>query len=327
MPNELGSMALFLREDDVTRLLRMDDVIAAVDGAFREHGAGRAVNRPRQRTIADGAALHVMSGGVPSAGVMGLKAYSSARTGTRFLSMLYSTQTGELLAVMEANALGQMRTGAASAVATRALARPEAGSVGVIGTGRQARSQLLAVSRVRPIALAKCYSRTKPRAEAFAGAMIEELGMEVAVVGSAQEAVEDVDVIITITSAREPVLLGSWLRPGVHINAAGANAAGRRELDAEAVARSAVIAVDDLDQARTECGDLIHADAAGVAAWDRAVELGAILTGRAPGRGTADEITLFESQGIAIEDVVTMKLAYERARAAGVGVPFPGTTA
>jgi ornithine cyclodeaminase/alanine dehydrogenase-like protein (mu-crystallin family) len=318
-------MALYLREDDVVRLLRIDDVIAAVDGAFRDHGGGRAANRPRQRTITEGAALHVMSGGVPSAGVMGLKAYSSARTGTRFLSLLYSTQTGELLAVMEANTLGQMRTGAASAVATRALARPEAGSVGVIGTGWQARSQLRAVSRVRPIALAKCYSRAKPRAEAFADEMVQELGMEVAAVDSAREAVEDVDVIITITSAREPVLLGSWLRPGVHVNAAGSNAAGRRELDAEAVARSTVIAVDDLDQARLECGDLIQADAAGVPVWDRAVELGAILAGRATGRSTPDDITLFESQGIAIEDVVTMKLVYERARAAGVGHPFPGT--
>lgn len=326
MTNEWGGMVLFLREDDVRSLLRMDEVIAAVEAAFREHGEGRAGNRPRQRTVADGTVLHVMSGGVPSAGVMGLKAYSSARAGTRFLGLLYSAQTGDLLAVMEADALGQLRTGAASAVATRALARPEAGSVGIIGTGRQARSQLLGVSRVRPIALVKCYSRTAARAEAFADEMVRELGMEVAAVASAEEAVEDVDIIITITTAREPVLRGAWLRPGVHINAAGSNAATRRELDADAVARSAVIAVDDLAQARLECGDLIQAEAAGVPAWDRAVELGAILAGRAPGRTAAEEITLFESQGIAIEDVVTMKLAYERARAAGIGLPFPGMT-
>jgi ornithine cyclodeaminase/alanine dehydrogenase-like protein (mu-crystallin family) len=319
-------MALFLREDDVRRLLRIDDVITAVEEAFRDHGEGRAVNRPRQRTIVDGTALHVMSGGVPAAGVMGLKAYSSARTGTRFLSLLYSTQTGELLAAMEANALGQLRTGAASAVATRALARSAAGSIGVIGTGWQARSQVLAVARVRPIALVKCYSRTKARAEAFAGEMVHELGMEVAAVDSAQEAVDGVDIVITITTAREPVLLGEWLRPGVHVNAAGANAAGRRELDTEAVQRSTVIAVDDLGQARVECGDLLQAEAAGFPVWERVVELGAILAGRAPGRRTPDDITLFESQGIAIEDVVTMKVAYERARAAGVGLPFPGTT-
>ena len=318
-------MPLFLRESDVSRLLHIDDVIAAVEGAFREHGEGRAINRPRQRTITDRAALHVMSGGVPASGVMGLKAYSSARSGARFLAMLYSTESGELLAVIEANRLGQLRTGAASAVATRALARPEAGSVGLIGTGWQARSQLLAVSRVRPIALVKCYSRTASRAEAFAAEMVRELGMEVAPVESAQEAVEDMDIIITITTAREPVLLGSWLRPGVHINAAGCNAAQRRELDGEAVRRCTIIAVDDLAQARVECGDLIQAEAAGVPVWDRAVDLGAILAGRSPGRTAAADITLFESQGIAIEDVVTMKLVYERARAAGTGVPFPGT--
>src|SRR3990172_8420863 len=113
-------MTLFLREDDVARLLSIDDVIPAVEGAFREHGEGRAINRPRQRTVTERAVLHVMSGGVPAAGVMGLKAYSSARTGARFLAMLYSTESGELLAVIEANRLGQLRTGAASAVATRA---------------------------------------------------------------------------------------------------------------------------------------------------------------------------------------------------------------
>ncbi|HEY6102165.1 MAG TPA: ornithine cyclodeaminase family protein [bacterium] len=320
-------MPLFLYEDDVARLLRMDDVIDAVAEAFREHGAGRAVNRPRQRTITDHAVLHVMSGGVPASGVMGLKAYSSARAGTRFLAMLYSTETGELLAIMEADHLGQMRTGAASAVATRALAQPNAGSVGLIGTGRQARSQLLAVSRVRPVALVKCYSRTPARREAFADEMVQELGMEVAPVETARDAVEDVDIIITITNARDPVLLGEWLRPGVHINAAGGNAAHRRELDEVAVGRSTVIAVDDLEQARIECGDLIGAEAAGLPVWDRAVDLGAILAGRSAGRTRVGDTTLFESQGIAIEDVVTMKRVYDRARAEGAGSPFPGTTA
>ena len=319
------AMVLFLRDDDVERLLSVDDVITAVEGAFREQGAGRAINHPRQRTVGEGAVLHVMSGGVPAEGVMGLKAYGSGRTGTGSLAMLYSSESGELLAVMDAHRLGQVRTGAASAVATRHLARPEAGSVGLIGTGWQARSQLRAVSRVRPIALVQCYSRTAARREAFADEMVRDLGMEVAAVASAQDAVADMDIIITITNAREPVLAGEWLRPGVHINAAGANAARRRELDEEAVRRSTVIAVDDLAQAKVECGDLIQAEESGVPVWDRVVELGAILAGRSPGRRRAEDVTLFESQGIAIEDVVTMKIVYERARAVGVGIPFPGT--
>ncbi|HTE04461.1 MAG TPA: ornithine cyclodeaminase family protein, partial [bacterium] len=150
-------MPLLLREDDVARVLQMDRVIAAVEEAFRQLGSQQAINRPRQRsTTVAGTILNVMSAAIPPLQVMGLKTYTSARGGTRFIGMLYSTDTGELLAMIEANRLGQMRTGAASAVATKYMARPEAGSVGIIGTGWQARSQILAISRVRPVALVKC---------------------------------------------------------------------------------------------------------------------------------------------------------------------------
>ncbi|MGH2348265.1 MAG: ornithine cyclodeaminase family protein, partial [bacterium] len=169
-------MTLSLREADITRLLRMPDVITAVEEAFRQQGLGRAVNRPRQRIATDGSVMHIMSAALPDLGVMGLKAYSSARGATRFVCMLYSTETGELLAVMEANRLGQMRTGAASAVAAKYLARPESGAVGIIGTGWQARSQISALAVVRPVALVKAYSRDLQRRAAFAQEMTEELG-------------------------------------------------------------------------------------------------------------------------------------------------------
>ncbi len=315
-------MALYLREDDIARLLRMDDVIAAVTEAFRQQGQAGAVNRPRQRVVAGSAVLHVMPGGVPAMGVMGFKAYASARGGTQFLALLYSTETGELLAVMEADRLGQMRTGAASGVATKYMARPDAGSIGLIGTGRQARTQVIAVSRVRPIALVKCYSRAPQAREAFADEMVEELGAEVVAVASAQEAVEQTDIVITATTAREPVVSGEWLAPGMHINAIGANWAGRRELDAGAVQRSAVVATDDLAQAQIESGDLIAAAGAGAFSWDRAVTLGEIVCGAVPGRRSPQDITLFKSQGIAIEDVATMKLAYDLAHTHGAGEPF-----
>lgn len=312
-------MTLFLSEGDVARLLRIEDVITAVEEAFRQHGLRRAVNRPRQRAVADGGVLHVMSAAIPALGVMGVKAYASTRGSTRFLSMLYSASTGELLAVMEADRLGQMRTGAASAVATKYLARAESGAVGIIGTGWQARSQLIAVSRVRPIALVKCYSRDDQRRMSFAEEMIRELGAEVAAVNIVQEAVEDVDIIITATTAQDPVLSGAWLRPGVHINAIGSNWAHKRELDEEAVHRCDRIAVDDLEQATIEAGDLIAAVQAGTLTWDRVLELGTVVTGQAPGRRSREEITLFESQGIALEDVAAMKLAYDRAHQLGIG--------
>lgn len=313
-------MPLLLREEDVARVLQMDQVIAAVEEAFRLLGDQKAINRPRQRsTTTAGTILHVMSAAIPSLQVMGLKAYTSAHGGTRFIGMLYSVETGELLAMIEANRLGQLRTGAASAVATKYMARPEAGSVGIIGTGWQARSQIIAISRVRPVALVKCHSRMAQHREAFAEEMVAELAAEVIPVETAAEAVDGVDIIVTATTAADPVLRGEWLQPGVHINAIGSNWANKRELDTEAVRRSERAAVDNLEQARQECGDLIGAIDAGVLAWERVVELGQIVNGVSPGRGSPREITLFESQGIALEDVATMKLAYETALTMGVG--------
>lgn len=312
-------MALFLREDEVSRVLRMDDVIAALEDAFRQHGLGKTVNRPRQRASTGSSVLHVMSAAIPSLAVMGLKAYTSAHDGTRFLGMLYSTETGELLAVMEANHLGQIRTGAASAVATKYLARADAGTVGIIGTGWQARSQLTALSKVRPVALVKCFSRDYQKRVAFAEEMIQELGSEVAVVDSPQEAVEDADILVTATTSREPVVLGAWLRPGVHINAIGSNWAAKQEVDAVVIQRSDRIVVDDLEQAMVEAGDLMNPIEQGLLEWEQVVELGQIVAGDAAGRSSPEQITLFESQGIALEDVATMKLAYDRARALGIG--------
>jgi ornithine cyclodeaminase/alanine dehydrogenase-like protein (mu-crystallin family) len=224
-----------------------------------------------------------------------------------------------LLAMMEADTLGRLRTGAASAVATRCLARPHAGAVGIIGTGAQARTQIEAIARVRPVALVKAYSRTESRREAFAEEMVQRLGAEVVAVDSAEEAVRDVDIIVTITSAREPVLRGAWLPPGVHINAAGSNAANRRELDSEAVARAGRIVVDSREQAMIEAGDLLAPIGEGRLSWEQVTELGEVVAGTVPGRRANDEITLFKSLGIALEDVATMHLVYTRAMAEGIG--------
>jgi ornithine cyclodeaminase/alanine dehydrogenase-like protein (mu-crystallin family) len=319
-------MALLLREDDVAALLTMDDVLAAVEAGFRSLGEGRAVNRPRSRASVPAATLHVMHAAVPDIGVMGVKAYATTAGGARFLAILYRIEDGEATAIVEADLLGQMRTGAASGVATKYLARADAGALGVIGSGWQARSQVQAIARVRPVALVKVYSRTPERREAFAGEMVAELGAEVVAVDSAEAAVADADIVVTATSAREPVLRGIWLRSGMHVNTIGSNAAARQEIDVEAIRRSAVIAVDSLEQARLECGDLIAAAQADGSLWEGVTELGAIVAGTAPGRKLRDEITLFESQGIAVEDVVTLDLLYRRAVAADVGQRIPLST-
>lgn len=312
-------MALLLREADVASLLSMDDVLAAVDEGFRAMGQGLAVNHPRSRSITPSGRLHVMHAAVPELGWLGVKSYATTPRGARFLAILYRLEDGEAAAIIEADRLGQMRTAAASGVATRYLARAEAGTLGVIGTGWQARGQTEAIVRVRPVALVKAYSRTRDRRDAFAEEMAAELGVEVVASDSAEEAVEGADVVVTATTAREPVLRGAWLRPGMHVNAVGSNDAARQEIDAEAVRRSEVIAVDALDQAQIECGDLIAPARAGEPVWDRVVELGAIVAGKAPGRERAEQITLFESQGLAVEDVVAMDILYRRAVAAGAG--------
>jgi len=315
----LLAVALYLREADVAALVGIDDCIAVVEESLRDQGTGRASNRPRQRVQLPGASLHLMAAGWAPRGVLGLKSYAVTRHGRRFVSLLYSAEDGELLAVMEADTLGRLRTGAASAVATRYLARSDAGAVGIIGTGHQAKTQLQAVARVRPVALVKVFSRNPARRETFAREMVWDLGAEVVAVDSAEEAVRDTDIAITITNAREPVLFGAWLRPGMHINAAGSNAADRRELDAEAVLRADRIVVDSREQAQVEAGDLLAPIGAGRLAWEQVAELGDVVAGAAPGRRSDQEITLFESLGIALEDVATMHLVYERAKASGRG--------
>ncbi|MDR5708707.1 MAG: ornithine cyclodeaminase family protein [Armatimonadota bacterium] len=312
---------IWLSEEDVSRLLPPLEAIRVLEEAFRAKAAGEAINVPRTRVVTPEGVLHVMSAGWTSGGVMGLKAYTTSQTGARFVVLLYATD-GRLLAGMEANVLGQRRTGAASGLATRYMGRRDASVVAVIGSGWQARTQLAAVCAVRPIREARVYSRTPQRREAFAREMLEQLGILVRAVGSGEEAVAGADVICTITTAREPVLWGRWLHPGVHINAAGVNWPDRRELDGEAVRRAHRIAVDDLAQARLECGDLIQAEREGVFRWEQAVELSDIVAGKVPGRGDPQEITLFASQGIALEDVAVAKFVYERAREEGAGRPF-----
>jgi alanine dehydrogenase len=316
-------MALLLSESDVMRLLGMEETIAAVEAAFAARGRGEAVNRPRNRITLPDLTLHVMSAALPSARLIGLKAYLTGAERARFVVLAWSTATGALEAVIEADRLGQMRTGAASGVATNYMARPDARAVGCLGTGWQAQSQLEAVCAVRPAGHVSVYSRDPKRRAAFAQMMSEKLRVPVEPTSSAEEAVRWAEIVITATTAREPVLFGRWLSPGTHINAVGVNWATKRELDEEAVTRAGRIVVDDREQAAIECGDLQPLVAAGALSWARVHELGDVVSGKVPGRAHADEITLFESQGLAIEDLAAARVLIERARAAGLGQEIP----
>lgn len=316
-------MALFLREEDIAGLLPMADALTAVENVFRRHGRGEAINVPRSRVRMPAGFLHVMSAGVPGLNVMGLKTYTTTRGGARFLVLLYDATGGGLLAIMEADRLGQIRTGAASGVATKYMARQDARTAGVIGAGWQARSQLAAVCGVRPVKRVNVYSRNEERRRKYCGEMTGELGVEVVPADSPEDAVRNADIVITITSARDPVLLGEWLTPGTHINAAGSNALVRSELDHAAVQRAALIAVDSKDQAKIECGDLLGPVERGLIHWDQVRELGDVVAGHIPGRRSDADITLFESQGLAIEDIAVAAAVYERARQEGMGEALP----
>ena len=313
-------MALFLTEDDVDGLLTMDAAIETLDVGFRHQASGTASNSPRRRIRMGGGMLHFMAAADRSTGVTGMKWYGGFGSGgTRFHVQLSDSESGELLAVMEAGRLGQVRTGAASGVATKYMARPDARNVAMIGSGYQAETQLEAICRVRQVERVRVFSRTEERREAFAARMAASLGVEVTAVGSAEECVGDADVVAVITSATSPVLKGEWLQDGTHVNAAGVNHWLRRELDGKAVARASVIVADDVEQARIECADLIHPVERGDLTWQRVRELWEVVSGTVSGRNSPDEITLFESQGIALEDIAAGYHVYRLALECGVG--------
>lgn len=313
-------MALLLAEADVRSLLTMPIALEAVDAAFRRLADGQARVHSRQRLHLPGKSyLHYMAAGDAAGGYMGMKIYTSSPEGLRFLVPLFHADSGELLALIEADYLGQMRTGAATGLASKLLSRPDARSVGIIGTGLQARTQLEGVVAVRKIEHVLAHGRDAQHRAEFAREMTLKLGMPVEASGTTEEVVRRADILITATTASQPVVEGRWLKPGTHINAIGANFPQKRELDTDAVGRADVIFVDSREQAKIEAGDLIHAFAESPVRWNSVKELAELVCGREAGRTSREQITLFKSSGIAIEDVVTAGRVYELALERGIG--------
>ena len=316
-------MTLYLREADVLQLLTMKDAIAAVEEATRLQGLGEAINRPRQRLRSGRSVLQMMPASIGGMEVAGWKAYGGGRTGGQMRVFLFSTETGEFKAILEGNRLGQMRTGAASGVATKYLARANATSVGMYGSGNQARTQLEAVCQVRPIKSVKVYSRTPENREKFAKEMSDLLKVEVTPAEQPEAVCKGSDIVITITNSRDPVLKGEWLEPGTHINAAGGNAIVRSEIDTEAVRRAEIITADDVEQAKMESGDLMQAVERGILNWEQVEELSKVVCGRMKGRVNDEQITLFESHGLALWDVAAGEAVYRLAKEKGIGIQLP----
>ncbi len=317
-------MAIFLREADVEKLVTMKMALEAVEQAFRLQGENRTDNAPRRRSRLGNGSLQVMSASLPSLGLAGLKSYTALGGKARFCVLLYGAQDdGELLAVIEANRLGQMRTGAASGVATKFMSRLESSRVSIFGTGWQARGQILAICAVRPIKTVVAYSRDAERKEKFCKEMSDILGIDVHPAAAPEEAVKDAEIVITATNSKEPVFKGEWLAKGTHVNAIGSNHLAKQEIDVETVRRSACVVVDCAEQARLESGDLARAAEAGAFFWEDARELGLVVTGEFPGREDASEITLFRSHGIALEDVALAGKIYQAATKAKLGETLP----
>ena len=315
-------MATLLREADVERVIKMEPVIEALADAMRELGEGIAENIPRRRVYPPGNALSVMFASYPGCGYYGLKSYSIGGGKVRFLVVLYrqdGEDAGNIDGLIEGNLLGAYRTGAASGLAARELAPKGAVEVGVIGSGWQARTQVHAISRTIPVTRFRVFSRDAARRTAFAEELSDVLGIDAVPVNSAEEAVRGAPVVVTMTNSGSPVLEAGWIEPGALVIAAGSNIPNKAELPGELVQRAEVVVVDQLDAARIESGDLLLAEASGHFSWDRAVEFGAVLAGKAEGRRSEGGIVLFESHGLALWDIAAGAYVLREARRIRIG--------
>jgi alanine dehydrogenase len=267
--------------------------------------------------------LHVLPAAAKTLGAIGLKAYTTGKFASQFQVLLFDPKAGGLIAILEADHLGAVRTGAASGVATKKLARKDASTVGLFGTGKQGRTQLEAVCKVRTIKKAVVYSRDEAKRKAFAEEMSKVCGTEVIPADKPEDAAKGMDIICTATTSREPVLLGEWVSPGTHLNIAGSNFLSKSEVDVEVFRRSQLLVVDSKEQARIEAGDFVAAMQEKLFTWADVQELSHIIAGRVPGRESPSDVTFFKSLGLGIEDVTVAAKVYQKALAANVGRPLP----
>lgn len=320
--------ALFLDEACVRQLVTMEDALAAVEEVFGAQGRGGVFNVPRVRAPVKGGTLRITAAVLSYRGYYGVKVSSTAvfHSNAGRMFCLYREETGELCAVVQVFAMGALRTGAASGIATKYLANPDAAVLGVLGSGRQARTQVDAICAVRPIREIRVWSPRQASRKVFCADVKKVNKINAIPVDSPEAAVRGADVLITATTATEPVVHGAWLKPGVHINAIGANFEHRRELDSATVAAAKFIATDDTEQVRYESTDLAVPVSEGRLSWDQVHSLGDVVAGKIKGRNTHDDVTLFKSLGVAIEDVALAARAYEKALALGVGTTLPDLT-
>jgi alanine dehydrogenase len=317
-------MTLHLSEAEVRQVLTMPVALEAVEEISRKQATGEALVHPRRRfELPSGGFFHYMAAADFTAGFLAMKQYTFVRGKIRFLVPLYEIASGDLVAMIEADYMGQLRTGAASGVATKYLARRDASVAAIIGTGGQARTQLEAIAAVRKLKSARVYGRNAERRKKFCEEMSSRIGVTVEPANSSSEAARGAHILCTATTASQPVVSGADLASGLHINAIGANHAHKRELDDEAVAGADVIVVDSVEQSRQEAGDLIIAFQGDEICWTGVKKLSDVVAGKVSGRTSDTEVTLFKSNGIASWDLAVAMRVYTQAREKGLGRSLP----
>ena len=318
-------MTLHINEAEVRQILTMPMALAAVEEISRKQATGEVVVHPRKRfeLPSGGGFFHYMAAMDTAAGFIAMKQYTYVKGALRFLVPLYEISTGALLALIEADFMGQQRTGAASGVATKYLARQNARTAAILGTGGQAKTQLEAIALVRKLEAVRVYGRDPERREAFCTEMSKRLGIPVQPANSASAAVREADIVNTATTSPKPVLDGRDIAEGAHINAIGANHAHKRELDDAAISRSGVIFVDSREQSRQEAGDLVIPFEEHPEKWSAVHELYELIGGKVPGRTSASQITLFKSSGIASWDLAVVQKVYALAKQKSLGRELP----
>lgn len=316
--------AIYISESEASSLINMEATLKIVEEVFSAYGKGKAFSLPRQRMRIRKGALHMLPGAIPYKGVIGFKAYTSFRSGLIFKTHLYNAETGEPIAIVDSNEIGRLRTGAASGIATKYLARKDAETVFIFGSGFQAQAQLEAVCSSIPVKKVYCTSRNQENVANFAKTMSNKLNIPVIASVDINNDLSDSDIIITITTSNNPLFDGKQvLKKGVHINAAGSNALIRAEIPEKVIENAEYIVVDSKEVAEIECGDILPSLEKGRLHWNKIVELGEIVSGLRKGRIENEGISIFESQGMGLLDIACAEFIYRKAVDKELGTPLP----
>lgn len=320
-------MTLLIREHEVADLISMAEATDAVEDAFIQLGQGRAFHNPRTRIKLGGEMLHVLPAAIPEMDAVGLKSYTAFRGGIRFLVLLYSSKTGELKAMVEAQRLGELRTGAVASVAIKRMAKKNVTHGMLFGAGVMGGAMLEGMANARSFKQISVFDLDRERLGMFCEKMSNRLGVDVVPAENVNDSVAQAEVVVTMTTSKDPVFDGKRLSDGTTVVAAGSNLLQKREIDSTVVRRSARIVVEAKDQAQLEAGDLFVPIDAGHLHWNQIDELSDLLMNRVPARESENEINIFKSVGLGLQDIAVAARVYQSAvDNKGIGTEVPIST-